>query len=83
MAVGLCDPFRVDVRDLGAGVTGRDPVLQALNLVSQIQHCQGERLSAVCVSCFSVAIVWSRVISQTERAQTITFFSDLVTQPQD
>jgi drug/metabolite transporter (DMT)-like permease len=33
---------------------------------------------AVCVSCFSSAIVWSRVISQTERAESMTWFSALV-----
>lgn len=34
---------------------------------------------AVCVSCFSTAIVWSRIISQTERAESVTFFSGAVT----
>ena len=33
---------------------------------------------AACVGCFSVAVVWSRVISQTERPETMTFFSGLV-----
>ena len=33
---------------------------------------------AVCITCFSIVIVWSRVISQTERAETMTFFSGLV-----
>ncbi len=33
---------------------------------------------AVCVSCFSAGIVWSRTLSQTERAQSMTFFSGLV-----
>ena len=32
----------------------------------------------VCVTCFSVAVVWSRVISQTERAESMTWFSALV-----
>ena len=39
----------------------------------------GVAACAVCVSCFSVAIVWSRIISQTEQAETVTFFSGLVT----
>ncbi len=39
----------------------------------------GVAACAVCVSCFSIAIVWSRVISQTEQAETVTFFSGLVT----
>ena len=42
----------------------------------------GERVGfaacAVCVTCFSVAIVWSRVISQAERPESMTFFSGLV-----
>jgi drug/metabolite transporter (DMT)-like permease len=33
---------------------------------------------AVCVSAFSIAIVWSRVISQAERAESMAFFSGLV-----
>jgi drug/metabolite transporter (DMT)-like permease len=33
---------------------------------------------AVCVVCFSVGIVWSRMIAQTERAQSMTFFSGLI-----
>jgi drug/metabolite transporter (DMT)-like permease len=32
----------------------------------------------VCVSCFSTAIVWSRVIAQAERTESMTFFSGLV-----
>ena len=38
----------------------------------------GVAACAVCVSCFSVAIVWARVISQAERAESMTFFSGLV-----
>ena len=34
---------------------------------------------AVCVTVFSIAIVWSRVISQTETAMSMTFFPGLVT----
>lgn len=32
----------------------------------------------ICVNCFSVEVVWSRVISQTERAESMTLFSALV-----
>jgi drug/metabolite transporter (DMT)-like permease len=32
----------------------------------------------VCVTSFSIAVVWSRVISQTERAESMTLFSALV-----
>jgi drug/metabolite transporter (DMT)-like permease len=39
---------------------------------------QGYAACAVCVCCFAVAMVWSRVISQTERAESMTFFSGLV-----
>lgn len=39
----------------------------------------GYAACGVCVSCFATAIVWSRVISQTERAESMTFFSGLVT----
>ena len=31
-----------------------------------------------CVTCFSVAVVWSRIISQTERPESMTWFSALV-----
>ncbi len=31
-----------------------------------------------CVACFSVNMVWSRVITQTERPESLTFFSGLV-----
>lgn len=33
---------------------------------------------AVCVSCFSAGIVWSRKISRTERSESVVFFSGLV-----
>ncbi len=33
----------------------------------------------VCVACFSTAIVWARVISQTERPESLTFISGLAT----
>ena len=39
---------------------------------------QGYAACAVCVSCFAVAMVWSRVISQTENAEGMTFFSGIV-----
>ncbi len=32
----------------------------------------------VCVTCFSVAVVWSRVITQSERPESMTWFSALV-----
>jgi drug/metabolite transporter (DMT)-like permease len=38
----------------------------------------GYTACAVCVSCFATAMVWSRVISQTERPESMTFFSGLV-----
>ena len=38
----------------------------------------GYAACTVCVSCFAVAMVWSRVISQTERAESMTFYSGLV-----
>lgn len=31
-----------------------------------------------CVACFSVNMVWSRVLTQTERAESLTFFSGIV-----
>jgi drug/metabolite transporter (DMT)-like permease len=33
----------------------------------------------VCVACFSVNMVWSRVLTQTERPESLAFFSGLVT----
>jgi drug/metabolite transporter (DMT)-like permease len=33
---------------------------------------------AVCVSCFSAGIVWSRVIAQAERPESMSFFSGMV-----
>ena len=38
----------------------------------------GVAACAVCVSCFSVVIVWSRVIAQQESPESMTFFSGLV-----
>ncbi len=39
----------------------------------------GVAACAVCVTCFSIAIVWSRVIAQAERAESMAFFSGVVT----
>jgi drug/metabolite transporter (DMT)-like permease len=33
----------------------------------------------ICVACFSVNMVWSRVLTQTERPESLAFFSGLVT----
>jgi drug/metabolite transporter (DMT)-like permease len=38
----------------------------------------GVAACAVCVSCFSAVIVWSRLIAQQESAESMTFFSGLV-----
>lgn len=38
----------------------------------------GVAACVVCVACFSTAMVWSRVLVQTERSETIAFFSGIV-----
>jgi len=38
----------------------------------------GYAACAVCVACFSTGIVWSRVITQSERPESVVFFSGLV-----
>lgn len=38
----------------------------------------GYAACVICVACFAIAMVWSRVISQTERPESMTFFSGLV-----
>jgi drug/metabolite transporter (DMT)-like permease len=38
----------------------------------------GYTACVVCVACFSVSIVWSRVLTQTQTPESLTFFSGLV-----
>ena len=40
---------------------------------------QGYVACGVCVACFATNMVWSRVMTQTERPESLTFFSGLVT----
>ena len=70
----------LDWRKAGAIVTGFLGVVLAVYPSQAHGTNAGAGLvaCAVCVSCFSVAIVWTRVISQTERPETMTFFSGLV-----
>jgi drug/metabolite transporter (DMT)-like permease len=58
-----------------AGVVIAVDPLHSVNKGSLI----GYGACAICVCCFSTAIVWSRVISRTERPESVVFVSGLVT----
>ena len=70
----------LDLRRAAAILTGFLGVVLAVYPSRTAGHADwiGIAACAVCVSCFSAAIVWGRVISQAERADSITFFSGLV-----
>ena len=61
-------------------LTGFMGVLVAVNplAVRRTGDWIGYAACAMCVSCFSTAMVWTRVISRTERPESMTFFSGLV-----
>jgi drug/metabolite transporter (DMT)-like permease len=70
---------RIDLRKGAAILAGFAGVVIAINpFQSGVRGSWiGYGACAVCVSCFSVAIVWSRVISRSERAESAVFFSGL------
>ena len=63
---------------IGAGFTG---VLIAVHPWSSAREGDWIGLLAclICVACFSVNMVWSRVLTQTETPESLAFFSGLVT----
>lgn len=67
-------------RKVAAILTGFLGVIVAVNPLKTTGSGDwiGYAACTVCVACFAVATVWSRVISQTERAESMTFFSGLV-----
>jgi drug/metabolite transporter (DMT)-like permease len=71
---------RLDWRKLAALLTGFAGVVIAVYPSGRSEHRDwtGFIACAICASCFSAAIVWSRVIAQTERAESMTFFSGLI-----
>ncbi len=70
----------LDLRRAAAILTGFLGVILAVHTSGSTGKADwiGIAACAVCVACFSAAIVWSRVISQAERADSMTFFSGLV-----
>ncbi len=63
---------------IGAGFTG---VLIAVHPWSSAREGDwiGFLACLICVACFSVNMVWSRVLTQTETPESLAFFSGLVT----
>jgi drug/metabolite transporter (DMT)-like permease len=71
---------RLDWRKVAAILTGFLGVVIAVDPFRSVgsNDLIGYAACAVCVSCFSAGIVWSRKISQTERTESVVFFSGLV-----
>ncbi len=71
---------RLDWRKAGAIVVGFLGVVVAVypSRSSGTNAWIGLAACAVCATVFSIAVVWSRVISQTERAESMTLFSGLM-----
>ncbi len=72
---------RLDWRKAAAILAGFLGVVVAVNPLQSSGGGDwiGYAACAICVACFSTAIVWSRIISQTERVESVTFFSALAT----
>ncbi len=60
-------------------VAGFAGVVIAVHPWSGLRHADwvGYAACVVCVACFSVNMVWSRVLTQTERPESLTFFSGM------
>lgn len=67
-------------RRAAAVLTGFAGVVIAVNPFGSARQGDwiGYAACMVCVACFSVNMVWSRVLTQTEPAESLTFFSGLV-----
>ncbi len=71
---------RLKWRKVLAIITGFAGVIIAVNPFSTSRQGDwiGYAACMVCVACFSANMVWSRVLTQTETPESITFFSGLV-----
>lgn len=71
---------KIGVRKAVAIVTGFAGVVVAVNPFGTSRQGDwiGYGACMVCVACFSVNMVWSRVLTRTESAESLTFFSGLV-----
>lgn len=71
---------RLSWRKSLAILAGFGGVIVAVDPFSSGSHADWTGFSAcmVCVACFSVNMVWSRVLTQTERPESLTFFSGAV-----
>jgi drug/metabolite transporter (DMT)-like permease len=71
---------RMEWRKGLAVVTGFAGVVIAVNPFSSASHADwvGFASCLVCVACFSTSMVWSRVLTRTERPESLAFFSGLV-----
>jgi drug/metabolite transporter (DMT)-like permease len=71
---------RLDWRKCAAILTGFLGVVVAVypSRMERGSELIGFAACVVCVTCFSVFVVWSRVISQTERPESMTWLSALV-----
>jgi drug/metabolite transporter (DMT)-like permease len=67
-------------RKVAAIVTGFAGVVIAVNPFGSARQGDwiGFAACMVCVACFSVNMVWSRVMTQSEKPESLTFFSGLV-----
>lgn len=71
---------RLNWRKVVAILTGFGGVVIAVDPFGSTSHADWPGFAAclLCVACFSVNMVWSRVLTQTERPESLTFFSGLV-----
>ena len=71
---------RVGPKNAGAAIVGFLGVLIAVNPSTSARQGDwiGYAACMVCVSCFSLNMVWSRVLTRTESPESLTFFSGVV-----
>ena len=71
---------RLEWRNGLATIIGFGGVVAAVNPfgAEQLGDWTGYLACMVCVACFSANMVWSRVMTQTEKPESMTFFSGLV-----
>lgn len=71
---------KIGIRKAAAVLVGFAGVLIAVNPFSSTAQGDwiGYAACMVCVACFSVNMVWSRVLTRTESAESLTFVSGLV-----
>ena len=69
---------RLEWRKALATVVGLVGVVVAVQPLGSAGDWVGYAACMVCVACFSTNMVWSRVLTQTETSESMTFFSGLV-----